>query len=49
MRREVFIDGRVTLLLGDSRDLLPTLGMVDHLIFDPPYEAHMHNAKHPRL
>lgn len=45
MRQETFLDGRVTLLLGDSRELLPTVGGVDHMIFDPPYEAHMHAAK----
>lgn len=45
MRQETFLDGRVKLLLGDSRELLPTVGAVDHFIFDPPYEAHMHAAK----
>jgi site-specific DNA-methyltransferase (adenine-specific) len=45
MRQESFLDGRIKLLLGDSRELLPTVGKVDHLIFDPPYEKHMHDGK----
>jgi len=45
MKRETFLEGRITLLLGDSRELLPTVGKVDHFITDPPYEAHMHAAK----
>lgn len=35
----------VTLHLGDSREILPTLGRADVFITDPPYEAHMHAAK----
>jgi DNA modification methylase len=27
---------------GDCRDVLPTLGQVDHVITDPPYEAEAH-------
>jgi site-specific DNA-methyltransferase (adenine-specific) len=45
MREETFLDGRIRLLLGDSRDLLPTVGMVDHFLTDPPYEDEMHEAK----
>lgn len=45
MRRETFLDGRVTLLLGDSRELLPTVGRFDHCICDPGYEDTMHKAK----
>lgn len=37
--------GRATLYLGDARDIVPTLGAVDHLIMDPPYEAIMHASK----
>ncbi len=33
--------GDCTLYLGDCRDVLPTLGPVDHVISDPPYEAVM--------
>ena len=29
--------GRATLYLGDSRDILPTLGSVDSVVTDPPY------------
>src|SRR3546814_1011283 len=29
--------GRATLYLGDSRDILPTLGEVDAVVTDPPY------------
>lgn len=36
---------RVRLFQADCRVVVPTLGPVDHAIFDPPYEAHMHAAK----
>lgn len=42
-RKEII--GRATLYLGDARDIVPTLGAVDHLIMDPPYEAIMHASK----
>jgi len=32
-----FLDGRVTLYLGDCREILPTLGKVDAVVTDPPY------------
>lgn len=35
----------VDLWLGDCRAVLPKLDRVDHVITDPPYEAHMHAAK----
>jgi site-specific DNA-methyltransferase (adenine-specific) len=41
-RREVLADG-VELYLGDCRSILPTLGNVDHVITDPPYEQLMHD------
>ena len=31
------LDGRVTLYLGDCREILPTLGRVDAVVTDPPY------------
>ena len=34
--------GRATLYLGDCRDILPTLGKVDHIITDPPYSERTH-------
>jgi hypothetical protein len=34
--------GRATLYLGDCRDILPTLGPVDHVITDPPYSQRTH-------
>lgn len=34
----------VTLYLGDCRDVLPTLGRVDHVITDPPYEKEAHRV-----
>jgi site-specific DNA-methyltransferase (adenine-specific) len=37
--------GRATLYLGDCLELLPSLGGVDHIISDPPYEAIMHASK----
>ena len=33
--------GRVTLYLGDCLDILPTLGMVDTIITDPPYGVNL--------
>lgn len=36
MRREILADG-VELYLGDCRDVLPTLGLVDCIVTDPPY------------
>lgn len=35
-------DAAVTLYHGDCLDILPTLGMVDHVITDPPYSAETH-------
>lgn len=43
MRTETI--GRATLYLGDCRDVLPTLGKVDHVFSDPPFDTHTH-AKH---
>lgn len=39
MTGESFLDGRVTLHLGDSRDVLPTLptASIDAAVMDPPY------------
>lgn len=34
--------GAATLYLGDCRDILPTLGKVDHVITDPPYSDNTH-------
>lgn len=36
--------GRATLYLGDCQDILPTLGMVDHIITDPPYSERTHRG-----
>ncbi len=41
---ESVIIGRATLYLGDAREILPTLGKVDHIIADPPYEDELHAA-----
>lgn len=35
----------VQLFNADCRLVIPTLGPVNHTIFDPPYEKHMHDAK----
>ena len=43
MRVERF--GSHTLYLGDCREVIPSLGKVDSVITDPPYESHMHDAK----
>lgn len=34
--------GRATLYLGDAREVLPTIGPVDHIITDPPYSERTH-------
>lgn len=44
MQIEALAEG-VTLYSADCRAVIPTLGLVSHAIFDPPYEKHMHNAK----
>lgn len=43
MRVEVI--GRAKLYLGDTLKLLPSLGEVDHICCDPPYEATLHDSK----
>lgn len=40
MRKETI--GRAELYLGDAREILPTLGKVDHIITDPPYSERTH-------
>lgn len=40
MKKEVI--GDCTLYLGDCRDILSELEMVDHVITDPPYEEEAH-------
>lgn len=44
--------GLATLYLGDCREILPTLGGVDHIITDPPYSDRTHenhdDASHRR-
>lgn len=42
-RKEII--GACTLLLGDCRELLPTLGRVGVVISDPPYEEEAHSEK----
>jgi site-specific DNA-methyltransferase (adenine-specific) len=37
--------GNARLYLGDSLLIMPTLGKVDHILSDPPYEASLHAAK----
>lgn len=36
-REEILGDGQVRLILGDCREVLPTLGKVDAVVTDPPY------------
>lgn len=36
--------GDCTLMLGDCREILPTLGKVDAVVTDPPYEAEAHGV-----
>lgn len=42
-REEILADG-VRLILGDCREVLPTLGKVRHIITDPPYEDELHKV-----
>jgi len=42
-RKEVLAEG-VEVWLGDCLEVLPTLGLVDHVISDPPYEDELHKA-----
>ena len=46
MTEVTFLDGRVRLILGDCRDVLPTLGKVDAVVTDPPYGiSYRHGAR----
>jgi site-specific DNA-methyltransferase (adenine-specific) len=49
MMSETFLDGAVRLYCGDCREILPSLGRVHHTFTDPPYEAHMHEAKREKI
>jgi tRNA G10 N-methylase Trm11 len=40
--REEHISDSVRLICGDCREVLPTLGRVDHIITDPPYGLKTH-------
>ncbi len=45
MTEVTFLDGAVRLILGDCREVLPTLGKVDAVVTDPPYGiAHRHSG-----
>ena len=46
MREEII--GRARLILGDCREVLPTLEGVDHIITDPPYSELTHSAHDAR-
>src|SRR4051812_5243515 len=35
-------DDAVTLYHGDCREILPQIGLADHVIMDPPYSEHVH-------
>lgn len=37
--------GSATLYCGDALAILPTVGAVDHIICDPPYESSLHDSK----
>lgn len=43
VRVETLAEG-VTLYCGDMLEILPTLGSVDHIFCDPPYEDELHEA-----
>ena len=46
-RKEII--GSAELWLGDCRDILPTLGKVDAVITDPPFEAEAHTKQRRKL
>lgn len=41
-RTEHLAEG-IVVYLGDCREILPSIGLADHTITDPPYEAEAHN------
>jgi site-specific DNA-methyltransferase (adenine-specific) len=43
LRTEII--GNATVYLGDCLNVLPSIGRVDHVICDPPYEAMLHKMK----
>lgn len=43
MRHEVLAEG-VELWCGDCREVLPTIGRVDHIITDPPFSEQTHSG-----
>lgn len=43
--QRIEVVGPVTLYLGDCLQVMPEVGVVDHMIMDPPYEAETHTAK----
>lgn len=45
MREVTFFDGAVRLICGDCRDVLPTLGKVDAVVTDPPFEEEAHTQQ----
>lgn len=40
-----FEEDGITIYLGDCRDILPQLGLVDVVLTDPPYEAEAHTLQ----
>jgi site-specific DNA-methyltransferase (adenine-specific) len=42
-RKEII--GDCELYLGDCMDVMPTLGNINHIISDPPYEQSLHDSK----
>lgn len=40
--RPYYDDGAVQIYYGDCREVLPSLGPVDHFVTDPPYSTHTH-------
>jgi len=42
--RIYYEDAHVRLYHGDMREIVPTLAGIDHVITDPPYDAHTHES-----
>jgi site-specific DNA-methyltransferase (adenine-specific) len=49
MNRVEHLAEGVTLYLGDCREILPTLGKVDAVVTDPPYDAVTHAGARTRI
>jgi DNA modification methylase len=45
MLKPYYSEAGITIYHGDCREVLPLLGLVDHVITDPPYDEHTHSKQ----